>query len=210
MTRAHIAAAALLALIGTAAGAQQTARVAVSPDSKLWIEGTSNLHDWTCKAEKLDAAIDLEAAAASQLSVAPPKSLKRVQVTVPVKSLKCGHDAMDNIMYKSLNADASPNISYVLTTFEAATGDSAKTFTLHALGTLTVAGKENALAMDVVATRSSDGSIKATGTVPLKMADYGIKPPKALLGTLKTGNDVKIKFELIVGAKAIATAFNQP
>jgi polyisoprenoid-binding protein YceI len=210
MTRAHIAAVALLALIGTASGAQETARIPVSSDSKLWIEGTSNLHAWTCKAEKLDAAIDLEAAAASQLSVAPPKALKRVQVTVPVRSLKCGHDAMDKIMYKSLAADASPTISYVLTTFDAAADDTAKTFTLHAMGTLTVAGKQNALAMDVVATRSPDGSIKATGTVPLKMTDYGIKPPTALLGTLKTGNDVKIKFELTVGAKAIATAFNQP
>ncbi len=206
MTRAQIAAVALLALIGTAAGAQETTRVAVSPDSKLSIEGTSNLHGWSCKAEKFDAAVDLDAASASQLSAARPTSLKHVKVTVPVKSLKCGHDAMDNIMYKSLKADDSPNISYVLASFDAVPDDNATSFTLHAKGTLTIAGTEKPLVMDVTATRLSDGSIKANGTVPLKMTDYGIKPPKALLGTLRTGDEVNIKFELIVGAKAIATA----
>lgn len=209
MTNVHIAAAALLALIGSGAAAQETARVPVAPESRLWIEGTSNLHAWTCKAEKLEAAIDLEAGAAAHLNVASPKALKRVQVTVPVRSLKCGHGAMDDILYKSLNADSSPNITYVLATFEAAPLEPKETFTLRAVGALAIAGKENTIAMEVVATRFPDGSIKATGTVPLKMTDYGIKPPTAIFGTLRTGDEVKIKFELTLGAKAIAAAFGE-
>jgi hypothetical protein len=39
------------------------------------------------------------------------------------------------------------------------------------------------------------------------MTDYGIKPPTALFGRLKTGDEVTVKFELVVGAKAIAAAF---
>ena len=199
-----------LVAIATTAAAQETARVPVAPESRLWIDGTSNLHGWTCKAEKLDAAVELDRAAAAQLASAPPKALKRVEVKVPVKSLKCGHGGMDNNLYKALNADATPEISYIMATFEVVPGEVKDSFTLKTAGTLTIAGKENRIAMDVIANRLPDGTVKATGTVPVKMTDYGIKPPTAIFGRLKTGDEVKVSFELTVGAKAIATALGQP
>lgn len=210
MRKTSIASVALITLAVAAAGAQETARVAVSPESKLWIEGTSNLHGWSCKATTLDAAVELDAAVAAQLTVAPPKALKKVQVKVPVKSIKCGHGGMDDNVYKALKADESPDISYILATFEAAPGEAKDSFTLHTVGTLTIAGKENKVSMDVLATRLADGSVKATGMVPIKMTDFGIKPPTAIFGRLKTGDEVKVNFELNVGARAIAAATGQP
>ena len=209
MIRTRIAAAALLACVATVVRAQDT-RVAVGSESKLWIEGTSNLHGWSCKATTLDAAIDLDAALAAQLASAPPKALKRVHVKVPVKSLKCGHDAMDNNLYKALKATDSSSIDYILATFEAVPGEEKDTFTLHTVGTLTVAGSENKVEMDVIASRMPDGSVMAKGLVPIKMTDYGIKPPTAIFGRVKTGNEVKVNFELTIGAKALAAAVNQP
>ena len=99
------------------AGAQATARLAVAPTSKLWIEGTSNVHDWKCEATTIDAAIDIDALAA-QLATALPKALKKVVVKVPVKSLKCGHGKMDDNMYKALKADENPEISFIMSSFE--------------------------------------------------------------------------------------------
>jgi len=197
--------AALLTLVTAAARAQDT-RVAVSPDSKLWIDGTSNLHSWSCKATALDAAIDLDAELATQIATAPPKALKRVQVKVPVKSLKCNHGGMDGNVYKALKADQSAEISYILATFEAVPGEAKDSFTLHTVGTLLIAGTEKKIEMDVVATRLADGSVSAKGLVPIKMTDFGIQPPTAIFGRLKTGDEVKVNFELTVGAKAIAAA----
>lgn len=209
MRRAYMAAVALLASIGTTAHTQEVAHVAVSPESKLWIEGTSNLHGWSCKAEQLDAVIDLDAAAAAQLESAAPKALKKVEVKVPVKSLKCGHGGMDNNLYKALHADDSSVVRYIMATFTVVPGETKDSFSLHTAGTLTVAGKENPLTMDVVATRLPDGAVKATGVVPIKMTDFGIQPPTALFGRLKTGDEVKVNFELTVGAKAIASALGR-
>jgi hypothetical protein len=48
MRKTSFAGVVLITLAVAAAGAQETARVAVSPESKLWIEGTSNLHGWSC------------------------------------------------------------------------------------------------------------------------------------------------------------------
>jgi polyisoprenoid-binding protein YceI len=209
MLATRLYAVALVAMATTAA-AQETARVPVAPESRLWIDGTSNLHGWTCKAEKLEAAVELDKASAAQVALAAPKALKRVEVKVPVKSLKCGHGGMDNNLYKALNADATPEISYIMATFEVVPGEVKDSFTLKTQGTLTISGKENRIAMDVIANRLPDGTVKATGTVPVKMTDYGIKPPTAIFGRLKTGDEVKVSFELTVGAKAIATALGQP
>jgi polyisoprenoid-binding protein YceI len=208
-TRRFATAALAVAIMSQAAanaGAQETTRVSVAPESKLWIEGTSNLHNWSCKAETMDAQIDLDAPAAAQFSSAPPKALKRVQVKVPVKSMKCGHGGMDDNLYKALNADATPESSYILATFEAAPGETKDSFALHTVGTLTISGKENTINMDIEATRLPDGSVKAKGVVPIKMTDYGIKPPTAIFGRIKAGDEVKVNFELTVTAKAIAAA----
>jgi polyisoprenoid-binding protein YceI len=207
MTRTYIAAAALLGALAAVGAAQTTARVSVSADSKLWIEGTSNLHGWSCRAEKFDAIIELDAAAVAELATATPKVVKRVEVKVPVKALKCGHGGMDDNLYKALKADETPEISYILATFDAAPSET-DAFTLKTNGTLAIAGKENKLTMEIVATRLPDGTVKATGMVPIKMTDFGIKPPTAMFGTLRTGDEVKVNFALTVGPKAIAAALN--
>lgn len=207
MKATRFAVAALVVLAGSAA-AQETARVSVAPDSKLWIDGTSNLHSWSCKAEKLEAAIDMDKAAAASLNVAAPHAVKRVEVKVPVKSLKCNHGGMDGNVYKALKADDSPEISYIMATLEASPSDK-DSFTLKTVGTLKIAGKENKVSMEVEATRLADGTLKAKGMVPVKMTDYGIQPPTAIFGRLKTGDEVKVNFELTIGGKAIAAAMEQ-
>lgn len=209
MTRIHITGAAILALVASMAGAQDVAKVPVSPESKLWIDGTSNLHDWSCKATQMDATVELDASAAARVAAAAPKALKRVEVKVPVRSLKCNHGGMDGNVYKALKADDAPEISYIMATFEATPAEGADTFVVHAVGTLTIAGKENKITMDVTATRLPDGTVKATGVLPVKMTEYGIKPPTAIFGRLKTGDEVKVSFELNVGAKEIAAALSR-
>ena len=46
---------ALLTLAGSIAQAQTSVRLAVRPDSKLWLEGGSNLHSWECSSTAIDA-----------------------------------------------------------------------------------------------------------------------------------------------------------
>ncbi len=210
MTRTQLATVALLALVATTARAQDIARIAVAADSKLWIDGTSNLHSWSCKATTLDASVDVDKAAIAQFGATAPKTLKRVEVKIPVKSLKCDHGGMDGNVYKALKVDGSPEISYILGTFEAAPGESKDAFTLHTIGKLAIAGKVNEVTMDVIATRMPDGSVKAIGSIPVKMTDFGIQPPTAIFGRLKTGDEVKVNFELMIGGRSVATAIVKP
>jgi polyisoprenoid-binding protein YceI len=183
----------------------QSVRLAVGADSKLWIEGGSNLHDWTCRASSIDAAIDVDEAFL-KAPAATPSLLKKVQVKVPVRNLKCGHGGMDNNLYKALKADDTPDISYIVGTFDVVPGATNDSFTVKTVGALKIAGAEKTVSMDVMATRLADGSIRADGELPLLMTDFGVKPPTAMLGTLRTSNKVTVKFSLLVGPQTIAAA----
>lgn len=193
-----------LLTVGGSAGGQST-RLTVGPESKLWVEGGSNLHDWSCKASSVDAAIEVDDAFFKTKTVSAT-SLKKVQVKVPVRNLKCGNGKMDNNLYKALKADDAPEISYSLATFDVVPGATTDSFTVKAVGALTIAGSEKTLTIDVTAARLPDGSIRAEGALPLLMTDFGVKPPTALLGTLRTDNKITVKFSLFVGPQALSAA----
>jgi hypothetical protein len=182
----------------------QSIRLAVNPESKLWIEGGSNLHGWSCTASSIDAVIDVDEVSLKS-STTSATLLRKVQVKVPVRNLKCGHGGMDNNLYKALKADDTPEISYIMASFDVAptTSDS---FTVKAVGALKIAGTEKTVTMDVNATRRPDGSFSANGSLPLLMTDFGVKPPTAMLGTLRTSNEVTVKFSLLVGPQTITAA----
>jgi polyisoprenoid-binding protein YceI len=191
-----------IALVGLAAmTATAQSRATLAPASKMWIEGTSNVHDWKVEATQLDAIIDLDGAG---LTAAPGAMVKKVTLTIPVKSLKSEHTKMDENVYKALKADKNPEIVYSLTSIEAVTAETKEGFTLRAAGTLNIAGVQSAVTTEIVAIRQADGSIKASGTVPVKMTAYQVKPPTAMLGTIRCGDEVKVKFDLVVGPKVIA------
>ena len=114
---------ALLALIGSRAPAQSiihsslTAtplRLSVRPDSRLWLEGSSNVRDWRCNAISLDAAIDVDDRALRVGGVSSVRRVRHVQVRVPTHALTCGRSQMDNIMYKALHVDDEPDCQQIV------------------------------------------------------------------------------------------------
>ena len=117
-------------------------------------------------------------------------------VAIPVTSLKSEHAKMDKLMAEALKANTNPTIKYELT--QAVVAQPGATFTLDTRGKLTIAGVTRDVEMKVTGTRDSAGTYFLTGQVPIRMTDYGIKPPTAMLGTIKTGNDVKVTFRWAV------------
>ena len=199
MTRKYLIAltAAMTVTLGSQAAAQ--AKMTVSPESKLTLAGSSNVHDWACSSSALNATIALDAAYDTKSLATIDKPINKVLVTIPVKSLKCGHGKMDDNMYKALKAEQFPEITYVLTSYEV---DKAKTtadgFAALTKGDLTVAGQTRTVEIPITALRKEGGAMKGEGTVAMKMTDFGIKPPVALLGTLRTKDEIQITFKVLL------------
>lgn len=191
MKRIAITAIALLVFLGGVAAAD---RYTPAKGSFVRIEGTSSLHDWKMEGTTIDGSIT--APPIEQWAAAAPAS--EVAVTIPVASIKSEHAKMDKLMAEALKSKANPMIRYELTS--AVLAQSGATFTLDTRGKLTIAGVTRDVGMKVAGTRDSNGTYTLTGQVPIRMSDYGIKPPTAMLGAIKTGNDVKVTFRWTVEA----------
>ena len=182
----------LLTLLATVAGAD---RFASAPGSFIRVEGTSTLHAWKMEGATIEG----------QISAPPIEAWKsgnpeaNVNLAIPVKSIKSEHAKMDKLMAEALKAGTNPEIRYAMTSAVLEQSDP-ETFLVKTRGRLTIAGVTRDVEMQITGAREKSQYV-FTGRVPIKMTDYGIKPPTAMLGTIRTGDDVKVTFRWVVAAE---------
>jgi polyisoprenoid-binding protein YceI len=166
------------------------------PGSKVKIDGTSTIHDWTVESSIVAGTMELDTASDADLKTLKVKP--KVDVSIPVRSLKSGNKAMDARMQDAMKMKEYPKIDYRLIELKPKSANGS-TFQFDAKGALTVAGVARTNTMVVSMERVDKTKIKVTGTTNVKMTDHGISPPAPTvgLGLIKTGDDVKITFEWI-------------
>ncbi|MDG1572749.1 YceI family protein [Robiginitalea sp. M366] len=157
----------------------------------LLVTGTSTLHDWEITAESKTGTLQLDA-------TGELPAITKLDLSVEAESLKSGKESMDNNTYKALNTKSYKQIRFQLDRMSkieivAASGNRYKA-TLH--GKLTIAGKTRDIDLECQLTLT-DSQIVLKGAKPLLMTDFGIDPPKALLGTIKTGDQIEILFNTV-------------
>lgn len=185
----------MIAATAASAGAQSV-KMSLDPASTIRVDGTSNIHDWHATSSEITASIQ----------VAPPIAESRVEsvtLSLPVTSLKSGKGGLDKNLYKALNAEKNPTITFVMKTYRATPqGDM---YGAVITGILTVNGVEKEVTAEATMTTDGKGGLKAVGTSALKMTDFGVKPVTALMGTIRTRDAITVKFDL-AGAAATAVA----
>lgn len=189
----------LLAAFATAdqAVAQDEVTLTLTPESKLWVEGTSNKNDWTVHAGQLEGTVALRG-----------DNVSRVEVNVASGKIVSNRSTiMDRLMHGALKSSEHPTISFVLEEAAAGSPGADGSFTMDTRGKLTLAGETRDIEMKVTGQRMDDGKVRFTGTYPLTMSDYGIDPPTAMFGALRTGDDVVVHFD-VVGSPSTETAAN--
>jgi polyisoprenoid-binding protein YceI len=148
------------------------------------ILGTSNLHDWESDVSMLKGRANI------QVNEHQIEKIENLSLTIPVESIESGNSIMNGKTYTALKFKEYPNIEYKLTKLESVNGK-----VIAANGLLTVAGVTQKMDFPVnyeVNTKN----VNVTGTITFKMTDFNISPPTALLGTLKTGDEVTISFSI--------------
>jgi polyisoprenoid-binding protein YceI len=180
----------ILLTLTLAAFAASAERFAGTNGSVVKVEGTSSLHNWTIESTTIKGEIS---APTPDNWNAPAKAI----VTIPVTSIKSKHARMDKLMADALKAKAHPQIRYEMMQ---ATPSSvtASAFVLETHGKLTIAGTTKDIAFNVRGSRNPDGSYTLVGEAPIKMTSFGIKPPTAMMNTIKTGDDVTVTFRWVV------------
>ena len=149
------------------------------------ILGTSNVHDWEMKVAKIN----------SELTLSSSKQITSLVVKIPVISIKSGKGIMDEKTYDAFDSKKNPNIVFQLTeasSIKLTDKDSEITLT----GNLSMAGETRKISFKTVGKITKTGDYQLKGSVPLKMTDFKIKPPTAMLGAMKTGDAVTVKFDV--------------
>lgn len=166
--------------------------------NSVTIHGTSTLHEWDVKGSTINGSIDANPELSKGMNAEswkkagdPPATVK---VVIPVTSIHSESAKMDSLMLKALKAKAFPEVRYEMTGATPAANSSS----VKSRGKLTIAGVTRDVVMDVTATRDGDTRYVLTGASSIKMSDYGIKPPTAMLGTIRSGDVVKVTFRWVV------------
>ena len=167
--------------------------------SKVSLAGTSNIHPYTASttAARLVRLQVAEGVLGEDVwnAIVRPGAIEAFEIAIPAATLSSPKEGLDKNMHKALKVTQHPDITFRLSRVEAdATG------ALKGNGVLRIAGVERDIAL-TLATQRSDAGITVTGQVPLLMTDFGIEPPKAMLGMLKTDPKVTVAFEIVLGLK---------
>jgi hypothetical protein len=155
------------------------------------IKGTSTLHDWEMKSAEGKCEAIFITGANDKIT-----SLSGLSFILPAKTLKSGHNMMDNNSYKALKTDAQPNIAFTMSS-STVTQLEGFNYQIRCLGKLTIAGTTRET--ELLASgkyNPADNSLSVSGVKKMKMSDYNIKPPTAMMGTIKTGDDISITYHL--------------
>ena len=192
-----VLAVAALAAAASAAGLATTYR---PMPSKVTVAGTSTLHDWTVESAKIEGEVTVpEGFLAGDATVQPT-----VAVSIPAGSLASGKKKMDDLMHSALRAEEHKSIQYRLVSAKPKSGAGSDRVVLDTRGRLTIAGKTREVPMEVEVLRQAGGRLLVKGTAAITMSDFGMNPPTAMLGTVKTGDDVTVRFEWTLGPAAAA------
>ena len=206
MRKTFLMATAAIGFGATAAAAQgpSAVRLRLEPGSEVTVEGTSTMHAYHCTTNKIMAYVDVDPGYTKDLTkVARP--IVSVKVNIVVKTLSCGNGQMDKNMYSTLDADKNPLIKYTMSDYDILDGSAKPSaFVAQTTGTLQISGHEKVINMKINAERLSDGKATAQAEEKLLMSDFGIKAPSFMLGTLKVGNEVTVKFNLKAGPELLA------
>lgn len=150
-------------------------------ESSMKVSGTSTLHDWDINVESFSANTQLDGDA-----------LRNASFTAEVKSMKSGTSSMDDNTYKAMKESDYPRITFKSTDISGSEGK------LTIKGSLTIAGVTKPVTLSTTLEKWAEKSMTVKGNYTFKMSEFGIDPPRAMLGTIRTGDEVTITFKLVL------------
>jgi polyisoprenoid-binding protein YceI len=155
--------------------------------AKISIAGTSTLHDWHMASSEVTCEAVFETNAKGE-----PVRLTSLNVTLPAESLKSGKGAMDKNAYSALKTDVQKQIAFQLVSAELSSK------TIESKGKLKIAGTSKQIDLASAYVTLPDHSIQCKGSKKILMTDYGVEPPTFMFGSVTTGNEITVSFELIL------------
>lgn len=154
--------------------------------SSITILGTTNVHDYETKVTQINAEVMLSGTSQVQSMV----------LSIPVKSIKSKEKLMDTKTYEAFNSETYPTISFKMTevnSFQLTNTDVLVSVT----GNLTMNGTTKKITLKPAGKVIKPGVYEFKGAMALKMTDFKMKPPTAMMGMMKVGDGITLKYSVV-------------
>ena len=149
--------------------------------STMEITGTSSLHDWEMVVNEFSVGGNMT-----------DTQVQNLKVTIKSKSMESGKSIMDSKAYDAVEADDYPEIIFTAKSLQISGSK------ITGKGNLTIAGESREIDLNAQIIKNGASEMQLKGSVPLKMTDFDIEPPTAMFGTLKTGDEVVINYDITI------------
>ncbi|MCC5938183.1 MAG: YceI family protein [Lunatimonas sp.] len=175
----------LLVVLSLQGHAQAEYRIDGKPTLK--VSGTSTLHDWDMVSDQATGSARLT------VSGSAVQAINSASLSMPAESIKSGKRQMDGNAYKALSTDRHKDVKFQLT--EAKKQGNKWLIS----GTLELAGVKKPVTFDSNV-NVAGSKVTIQSSTSFKLTAFGIDPPTAMLGTIKTGDDVTLSIEMTLSA----------
>lgn len=162
----------------------------------MTIVGTTNVHDFTTKVTQ----------ASGEAVVNNSKELQSLVVEIPVRALKSGEKLMDNKTYEAFDVNKNPNITFKLIEVNSLKVEGSQ-ISVTVTGNLTMAGVTRRISIKSNGVGNKAGYIEFKGSVALKMTDFKMDPPTAMMGLMKVGDAITLKYDVSFENPQLAQVF---
>ena len=186
-----------------AAAVVDVAQYVTAPGGSLVIHGTSTLHNWSAQTKGLSGRAVLDGTWTGRGAQA--LELKSIHLVIAVKTLKSSEGGgMDDTMYGALHRRKHALITYQLTTASLHAPPAGKNApaVFNTTGKLRVNGVTRSVPLVLTVTPLANGDLSIATTVKLKMTEFGVKPPTAMFGIIRSGNAITVYATWLLAAKA--------
>jgi polyisoprenoid-binding protein YceI len=163
--------------------------------SSLVIEGTSSVHDWQMKAEKFTGKV----AVIKQEGVVA--GFENAQFSFRASEIISDNSIMNRKAHDALETKKHPEIVFSLSSINKIEVKG-KEFSGTLTGNLSLAGESKKITVPFKGRLAPGENIVVEGSKNLRMSEFGISPPTAMLGALKTGDEVTVKYVFILEAQS--------
>lgn len=164
--------------------------------NEMYVEGGSTVHDWSCPIEELSGSLQADTAQSEDSSLL--RGVSKTKVQVPVDGIQCDKDTMNEKLREALQMNAYPQVYFSLSDAQVSPlpDSGAAWFSIDATGELILAGERREIELPVKGKRLDNGHLRLVGSHTLRLSDYDIDRPSAMLGTIKTSKDVTVHFDV--------------
>lgn len=184
---------AFLIMVPAVLSAQQTENnVLVLNQSKLTINGTSNVTDFQCQSTQ-EFESDTLNLAIRQLET--QVEITKSTLILEVSEFDCGRKGINRDFRQTLKYREHPSIHISLNGLITSPDSD---YPDAAIVDITIAGITRAYRVNLYNVVYFDKTIYAAGHQILNISDFGLEPPSPMLGLIKVHDELKISFDLVI------------